>query len=189
MILIINLNKHRLHDLEFIKPITGLLKNYKVVHYKTLKQKDLEQAEKIIIAGTSLKDDEYLKDLEKFSWIRDYKKPVLGICAGMQILALVNGAKLKKAKEIGQVEIKALKKDFLIEDIKKVYSLHQFSVTLPKGFELLARSSKSIQAIKKDNHYGLLFHPEVFNKEVINKFEKISPQQRARLLNEKNLQF
>ena len=28
MILIINLNKYKLHDLEFIKPITDLLKDY-----------------------------------------------------------------------------------------------------------------------------------------------------------------
>ena len=77
----------------------------------------------------------------------------------MQILGLINGAKLKKSKEIGQTEIKIFKKDFLINSVEKVYSLHQFSVTMPKGFELLAKSSKSVQIIKKNNHYGLLFHP------------------------------
>ena len=170
MILIINLNKYKLHDLEFIKPITDLLENCKLIHYKNLKKEDLEKAEKIIIAGTSLKDDEYLKNIKNFSWIKDCKKPILGICAGMQILALIDGAKLKKAKEIGQTEIKILKKDSLIDGAEKVYSLHQFSVTLPKNFELIARSKKSIQVIKKDNHYGLLFHPEVFNKELIRRF-------------------
>lgn len=170
MILIINVNKYKLHDLEFIKPITDLLEKFKVVHYKSLKQSDIDSAEKIIIAGTSLKDDEYLNYLGEFAWIKNYKKPLLGICSGMQILALVNGAKLKKTKEIGQTEIKILKKDFLINIVKKVYSLHQFSVTLPKGFELIAKSSKSIQAIKKENHYGLLFHPEVMNKELIKAF-------------------
>lgn len=170
MILIINVNKYKLHDLEFIKPITDLLEKSKVVHYKNLEQSDIDSAEKIIIAGTSLKDNEYLNDLEKFSWIKSYKKPILGICSGMQILALVNGAKLKKAKEIGQTETKILKKDFLINNVKKIYSLHQFSATLPRGFELIAKSSKSIQAIKKGNHYGVLFHPEVMNKEIIKKF-------------------
>ncbi len=170
MILVINVNKYKLHDLEFINPITDLLKDFKVLHYRNLRQKDINSAEKIIIAGTSLKDDEYLKYIESFSWIKNYKKPILGICSGMQILALTNGAKLKKAKEIGQTEIKILKEDPLIKDIKKVYSLHQFSVTLPKGFYLLAKSSKSIQAIKRNNHYGLLFHPEVFNKEMIKRF-------------------
>ena len=170
MILIINVNKHKLHDLEFIKPITDLLEKSKVIHYKDLKQSDIGSAEKIIIAGTSLKDDEYLKNIESFSWIKNYKKPILGICSGMQILALANGAKLKKAKEIGQTEIKILKEDALIKNIRKVYSMHQFSITLPKGFDLLAKSSKSIQAIKKNNHYGLMFHPEVFNKEIIKLF-------------------
>ena len=90
----------------------------------------------------------------------------------MQILALANGAKLKKTKEIGQIQIKILKEDHLINNVEKVYSLHQFSTTLPKGFDLLAKSSKSIQAIRKGNHYGLMFHPEVFNKEVIMDFAK-----------------
>src|SRR3989344_5583812 len=120
MILVINLNKYKLHDWEFIKPITDLLESCRVVHYKNLKQEYLERAEKIIIAGTSLKDNEYLEDIKNFSWIKDYKKPILGICAGMQILALINGAKLKKSKEIGQTEIKIFKKDFLINSVEKV---------------------------------------------------------------------
>ena len=174
MILVINLNKYKLHDLEFINPVTDLLDNYKVVHYKNLKQGDLEKADKVIIAGTSLKDNDYLEEIEKFYWIKNFRKPILGICAGMQILALVNGAKLKKAEEIGQTEIKLLKKDFLIKNISKVYSLHQFSISLPKGFQKIAESKISMQAIKKENHYGLLFHPEVLNKNIIISFVNLN---------------
>jgi GMP synthase-like glutamine amidotransferase len=160
MILIINLNKYKFHDLEFIQPITDLLENCKVIHYRSLTQKDIDSADRVIIAGTSLKDSDYLQDLDNFSWIKNYKKPLLGICAGMQILALVHGAKLKKAKEIGVTQLKK----------KKVYSLHQFSITLPKGFEKLDKSSKCIHEIKKDDLYGVLFHPEVMNKEIIENF-------------------
>jgi|SRR3989338_4982236 len=174
MILVINLNKYKLHDLEFIKPILDLLDDYKIVHYKNLKQEDLEKADKAIIAGTSLKDNDYLEEIEKFYWIKNFKKPILGICAGMQILALINGAKLKKAKEIGQTEIKILKQDSLIKNINKVYSLHQFSISLPKGFQKIAESKISIQVIKKDNHYGLLFHPEVLNKNIIISFANLN---------------
>ena len=174
MILVINLNKYKLHDLEFIKPILDLLDDYKIVHYKNLKQEDLEKADKAIIAGTSLKDNDYLEEIEKFYWIKNFKKPILGICAGMQILALANGAKLKKAKEIGQTEIKILKQDSLIKNINKVYSLHQFSISLPKGFQKIAESKISIQVIKKDNHYGLLFHPEVLNKNIIISFANLN---------------
>ena len=92
----------------------------------------------------------------------------------MQILALINGAKLKKAKEIGQTEIKILKQDSLIKNINKVYSLHQFSISLPKGFQKIAESKISIQVIKKDNHYGLLFHPEVLNKNIIISFANLN---------------
>ena len=61
-------------------------------------------------------------------------------------------------------------KDSLIKDMEKVYSLHQFSVALPKSFILIAKSNKCIQAIRKDNLVGVLFHPEVYNKEVIRNF-------------------
>jgi len=172
MILIINLNKYKLHDLEFIKPITDLLDNYKVIHYKKLKESDIKKADKIIIAGTSLKNNDYLKDLKNFKWIKDFKEPLLGICSGMQIIALLHKAKLKKSKEIGQTQIEILKKDSLTNNLNKVYSLHQFSVTLPKGFVSLAKSNKCIQAIKKDNLIGVLFHPEVFNKDLIKEFAK-----------------
>ncbi|MAG45656.1 MAG: hypothetical protein CMH63_02700 [Nanoarchaeota archaeon] len=168
MILIINLNKYKLHDLEFIRPITDLLDDSKVIHYKTLKRKDLEKADKVIIAGTSLKDSDYLKELDKFSWIKSYRKPFLGICAGMQILGLIHGAKLKKAKEIGVTKLKT-KTDSMLKKITQAYSLHQYSITLPKGFTKLAESDKCIHAIKKDNLYGVLFHPEVINKELIKK--------------------
>lgn len=171
MIVIINLNKYKLHDLEFIKPITDLLKDHKMVHYKSLKPLHLKQAKKIIIAGTSLKNNDYLKDLKSFEWIKNYNKPILGICSGMQIIALLHGAKLKKSKEIGQTKIKILKKDSLINNIDKIYSLHQFSVSLPKEFELIANSSRCIQAIRKNNLIGVLFHPEVYNKEIIKSFE------------------
>ncbi len=170
MILIIDLNeKEPLSYLEFVKPIEDILKKenkkFKTKNYKDISKRDIEKSNKIILTGTSLKNNEYLK--HDFSWIKNYKKPLLGICAGMQVIALSFNAKLKKSQEIG---LTTLKKNNL--NIYKVYSLHNYSVTLPKNFKKILESEKSIQGIKKNNIIAYLFHPEVLNKSLIADFVK-----------------
>ena len=163
MILIINICKERFHALEFVKPIEDILKKigaqFKIKHYKELSEQDIKKSDKIIICGTSLADNEFLKNLKEFSWIKRYKKPLLGICGGSHIIGLLFGYKLKKKRQIGLKEI-VLKHEFLgIKGKIKAYHLHQFHV-LPELF-------------KKDNVYATLFHPEVRNKELIENFAKI----------------
>ena len=90
MILLINICKEKLHFNEFVKPVGDILiregKKGFIRHYSCLARKDLEKADKVIICGTSLKDDEFLGHIDKFKWLLDFKKPVLGICGGMQII-------------------------------------------------------------------------------------------------------
>lgn len=186
MILIINLCKERLHYLEFVKPIEDILKEkdieYKTIYYKKITDKELlnKKLKKIIICGTSLKDNEYLENLDYFKWIKFPKlnKPIFGICGGMQIISLVFGGALIENKEIGQIEIK-FDKEFLNfkPSAKKVYLLHNYAV-INNEFEVFASSQELEipQAIKHKTKpiYGVLFHPEVRNKELINYFcEKI----------------
>ena len=119
--------------------------------------KDIEESEKIIICGTSIKDNEFLKNIKKFSWIKDYEKPILGICGGSHIIGLVLGKKIEKNEQIG---LKKIKLDFLgIKGEKEVYHLHGLEV-LPETF-------------KQGNIYATLFHPEVRNKEIIKNFIKL----------------
>ncbi len=175
MILIINVCKEKLHYFEFVKPIEGIVresrKDYFVRHYLELSNSDIEKADKIIICGTSLKDAGYLKELNKFSFLRGINKPVLGICAGMQIIALVFGGKLKKQTEIGMTRVK-FEKDFLgLESEKEVYSLHNYSILPANDFEVFARGM-CIQAVKHRQReiYGVLFHPEVRQRGLVKAF-------------------
>src|SRR3989338_3023769 len=134
-ILIINICKEKLHYFEFVKPIEDILKNsnqktknikFFTKHYTKLNSLDVDKADRIIICGTSLKDNDFAKDenIATFNWIKPHAKPILGICGG----------------------------------------LHFISYT----------KSKIPQAIKHETGeiYGVLFHPEVRNKELILYFVK-----------------
>ena len=105
MILIINICKEKLHELEFVKPIEDILRknkiSFKTRHYNEINESETKKFNKIIISGTSLKDDQFLENLDKFQWIKSYNKPILGICGGMQILGLLYGGNLKKKTELG----------------------------------------------------------------------------------------
>jgi GMP synthase-like glutamine amidotransferase len=88
--------------------------------------------------------------------LKNFDKPVLGICGGSHIIGLILGNKLKNKKEIGLKEIN-VKKEFLgIKGKRKVYHLHKF-YSLPEIFN-------------HQNFYATLFHPEVRNKEMIRNF-------------------
>lgn len=179
MILIISVCAEKLHELEFVKPVEKILKEnskeYFVKNYSELNEEDLKKADKIIICGTSLKDNEFLKNMKNFEWIKDSEKPILGICAGMQIILLAfdNKLKIKQKTELGFYTEK-FTRDFL--GIKKnseteVYHLHNNYAALPGNFISFTKSRIS-QAIKHSSKeiYGVLFHPEVRNKEIIENF-------------------
>ncbi|PIO07365.1 hypothetical protein COU59_03355 [Candidatus Pacearchaeota archaeon CG10_big_fil_rev_8_21_14_0_10_34_12] len=165
MILIIKTNKERLHDLEFVKPVFDVVKNSLnnkntkifVKHYSKLTSKDINKTDKIIICGTSLKDNQFLEDINKFEWIENFKKPLLGICAGSHIIGIVLGYKVRKKMQIGLKNIQI--NNFLgMKERRQVYHLHNYQV-LPEIFH-------------KENIYAVLFHPEVRNKELIVNFYK-----------------
>lgn len=171
MILIISTCKHKLHEEEFVKPITSILtENFEIVNYKD--DIKLDKYDKIIICGTALKDDDYLIFLENFEILKESNKPILGICSGLQILATIYGARLSKTTEIGMINITTIKKNSIFEGDFDVYALHHNVVEICDDFDILAKSSKCIQAIKHISkpHYGILFHPEVRNEEIIKKF-------------------
>jgi GMP synthase-like glutamine amidotransferase len=173
MILLIDLTSDELSSLEFVNPIKKIVESTKnkveVVHYNNLTQEQINSSEKIILCGTSLKDNKFQEEFNKFEWIKNYKKPLLGICAGMQIIGLVYGAHLTKSKEIGMTQIMA--KDPIFQDTMfSAYELHGSSVELPNRFTEIAYNDKGMQAFKKDNVYAIQFHPEVRNKKLIENF-------------------
>jgi GMP synthase (glutamine-hydrolysing) len=173
MILIISTCSQKLNEDEFVRPIEKLLlKNgfdFETKHY--FKVSELEY-DKIIICGTALKDFEYLKDIEKFSWIKDYDGKILGICSGMQIIAGVFGMKMKENVVIGIKEVVAAKQNTLINGKFKAYFLISKQPVLNNDFISLTKDDSIIKHKSKE-FYGCSFHPEVINQELIVNFCKL----------------
>ncbi len=178
MILIIQICKESLHKLEFVKPIEDIIKNngfeFKTVFYKHLKDKYLKDCDKVIISGTSLKDNNFINDIDRFIWIKKFNKPIFGICGGMQILGLIFDGKRINCQEIGLKSIEFIKEFFKTTDKAEVYELHNFNVE-SNAFETYAKSDICIQAFKhkKLPFYGTLFHPEVRNKKLLVNFARL----------------
>ena len=175
MILLIQIQNQKFHYLEFVKPIEDILKGNKIkfksTHYKKMNKKFISKSDKIIICGTSLKDSIFLENLALFSWIKEFNKPILGICGGMHILGLTFDGILKKQQEIGLIDINFNKK-FLGKYGKiQVYELHNYFMKSDE-FEVFAYSENCPQAIKHKQKpfFGVLFHPEVRNKDIIVNF-------------------
>ena len=77
MILILQICREKFHYLEFVKPIEDTLRKnnieFETVEYKKLTKRKLTQSEKIIISGTSLKDNEFLTNIESILGYHDFR--------------------------------------------------------------------------------------------------------------------
>jgi GMP synthase-like glutamine amidotransferase len=177
MILVVDMNwkKGSLAYFEFVSPIVSIaeeLDNCTIKHYSEVDNEDLSRCSSIVLSGTPLKDNVTLSQPEKFGWIKQTDKPLLGICAGMQTLGSVFEAALDSCLQIGMTQVSTLKENPLFSGTFKAYTVHRYSVQASAGFEILAESAKCIQAVKhiKKPIYGVLFHPEVRNVQILKRF-------------------
>jgi len=170
--------KDSLSQYEFVHPIRDTLQKAdflcNILHYTEVKSQALANHDKIILCGTALEDNVYADHLQLFSWIKDLKKPILGICAGMQIIGAVYGGSIVQNHAIGLEEIEIVRASPLLGEPRQIegYHLHNYAVTLPKGFMLLAGKTDSFEAFQHHSHptYGIIFHPEVRNQWILERF-------------------
>ncbi len=111
-------------------------------------------------------------------WIFKTGKPVLGICYGMQTMALQLGGKVAKSakREFGYAQLRIHGHSLLLSDIEDgtddqgqalldVWMSHGDKVTeLPPGFKVICETENAPLAGMSDearHFYGLQFHPEV----------------------------
>ena len=121
------------------------------------------------------------------SALLDLGIPILGICYGLQLLAVQMGGKVEHSdkREYGPATIKILNEGNLLTGLKgvpekdrRVWMSHGDRVeTLPEGFEILAKTGNSpFCAVRHRQRpvWGLQFHPEVHHtargKDIIRNF-------------------
>ncbi len=107
-------------------------------------------------------------------WVLEEDAPVLGICYGMQLLALEHGGAVARSnkREYGMAELRLRGKAPLLEGLarsSRVWMSHGDKVeTAPEDFRVLGESDNCPVAVMRHRRrsvYGIQFHPEVVHTE------------------------
>ena len=173
MTLVVDLCSRDLSRSEFVEPMARIVgQGARVKPFVDVDPREVEAASSVVICGTALADDGYLDRLEAFSWLATTETPVLGICAGMQVIALTHGASLVEGREIGMTRVEPVATNPLVPGPMEVYGLHRHDLEDLDRFQVLARSDSCVQAIvhRERPLYGVAFHPEVRRGNVVSRF-------------------
>ena len=156
---------------------------------------DFDLVDKLVIPGVgSFKDAmQELKNNCFLESLKNNQKPILGICLGMQILATVgfeygttNGlnsidAEVKpilvdaKVPHMGFSNIEVVNTNEILKGLEseEFYFMHSYEVVNYTDIASLSEyaNHKFVSSIKKDNIYGVQFHPEKSREAGIKLFE------------------
>jgi GMP synthase (glutamine-hydrolysing) len=171
--------KNSIFQNEFVLPVTQILKSldvlYDVKHF--LESYCPDSYSHIILCGVALKDFEYLNHVTSFSWIKDSVTPVLGICAGAQVISLLYEESLRDDEEIGLTKVNCTTDDIILKGCSfplEVYTLHNKGIYCGSEFiELLENGTSQMIKHRDKKIYACLFHPEVRNKNIIENFLQV----------------
>jgi GMP synthase-like glutamine amidotransferase len=163
---------------EFVAPVERIVRQEghpaRIRHYSEVVSEDLAPADGAILCGTALKDAGYLRGMDRFAWLPSFAGPVLGICAGMQVIARIYGGEVRPGVEIGMTGLEVVAPDPLLTGAGRfeAYELHGLAVVPPDSLRVLAVSPSGVQAIRHRERpvYGVMFHPEVRNEWLIRRF-------------------
>ena len=149
-----------------------------VVHY--LDAGGLEVAEAVVLSGSASPWETHDRaELERFQGaIASSERPVLGICAGMQLLAVAAGGEVGpmadagREPERGYLPLEVVDDSDLLAGLDAgttVFQDHEWEVVVvPAGFRVLARTDGCpVQAFAAPERrwWGTQFHPELWDDE------------------------
>lgn len=105
---------------------------------------------------------------DELDFIKNYDKPLLGICMGFEIICRAYGSEVEEVPETikGPAYLKTTRQGRRILPYKKIhqYEAHKWRVEkAPKGFKTLAKSPAGVEIIKhkKKPILATQFHPEL----------------------------
>ncbi|WP_440920374.1 imidazole glycerol phosphate synthase subunit HisH [Candidatus Pelagibacter sp.] len=177
-----------------ITSLSNSLNEISIKHSLINNPKELKNIEKLIIPGVGsyydaikkIKKKNFFYEIKKFA----EKKPILGICVGMQILseqgfenkkteglALIDGVvdkiyKKHKESHVGWNNLKIIKKkSILFNEIEKesdFYFVHSYSFQTKYKSNISSNiyfnNKQFVASIEKDHIFGVQFHPEKSHK-------------------------
>ncbi len=126
----------------------------------------------VVVSGSQKMVGDNDAEAGLLDFLKKYRRPLLGICYGHQVLARAFGCRVKKdgQKHLGDEEIMLKKADALFAAFPAVFRMresHEEIVArdgaLDKNFLVLAENSTGlVEAIVHREHpfYGVQFHPE-----------------------------
>ncbi len=167
---------------EFAEPIEKIIaasgSSSDFIEYADCLNLNFDEFDGAILTGSPQGDDIVEHHLPYFMWIKNFNKPILGICAGHHITGFMFGSRLLRSKEpeSGDFNVEIIKQDPLfvkMPNIITVKQMHKDSITLPADFELLATSQTCKNQLMKHKHkplYTCQFHPEFYNHQLILNF-------------------
>ncbi len=171
-----------------LKSVSNALKYIGCESMITADAEELERADAIILPGVGAFPDAADKlrapGLDKIVLEQGAKKPVLGICLGMQLL-LQHGVEVRPCDGLGVVQgvcdriPTSLKLPHIgwnslnfhnqsplfqgLEDGVYVYFVHSFSAQQTDGTQVIATTNYGVEvtaAVQNGNFFGCQFHPE-----------------------------
>lgn len=148
------------------------------IEYKNCIDFNFDEFDGAILSGSPQGDDIVEHHLPYFLWLKEFDKPLLGICAGHHITGFMYGATLLRNEEpeAGDFEVKLVKTDPLFKNLPNsfvVKQMHNDSVTVPNDFELLVTSKTCRNQLMKHKQkplYTCQFHPEFYNHDLLRNF-------------------
>jgi len=167
---------------EYVAPVEQAVRDAgydtRVVHYTRIDPPRLQEMSAAIICGTAYADCLWQGSIPLLSGVLTPSVPVLGICAGMQAMVLAEGGSLTPCREIGMTDIRVRGACPLCGDVDRfsAFACHQHAPSPPPQYDMVAESARCPQIISHREHprYGVLFHPEVRNEWVIQRFLELA---------------
>ena len=157
----------------YLSQIEKLLSNvsFRVIRYSEITQTSIEDFDAVILSGGHEFPVYGSEDrlIDEMHLIKNFNKPIFGICFGFELIAYVFGAHLEcmQDKERGILDIQVVESDDLFLNILnfQVFESHRWVIKKPvDSLKVLARSKDGIEAVKHKTRliYGVQFHPEMF---------------------------
>jgi GMP synthase (glutamine-hydrolysing) len=170
---------------EFVNPLEKIVSDAGAtsfsIEYKECSSFNFNEVNGVILSGSPQGNDIVEHHSHYFGWIKTFKKPVLGICAGHHITGFLFGSEILRSvePESGDFEVEIVKQNPIFEGIQATFTvkqMHNDSISLPENFDLLATSKTCKVQLMKHKQYPIYtcqFHPEFYNIRLIQNFTRL----------------